>query len=362
MTDVTAEPSPDLVEAPEDIEDFLAFATEQAWGDGLPLVPPTAERVDRMLDANPRLDPDELLGLIQPRKGHATVRGIAVNAVMAGCLPEYLPVLVTAFRCMLDPAWNLQAIQTTTHPVGPLVVVHGPIAKELGMNWGHGCFGPGNRPNATIGRAVRLMLLNVGGARPGFGDQSTQGQPSKYTFCIAENAEDSPWEPLHARRGLDPDASAVTVLGATNPENVNDHVSTNPVGVLHTMASVIASVGSNNSYYNNCEIGCIFGPEHAQTIGSHGWTVDDVQHDLYDRARLTLRDLKGGGMYAMHTWPRWMDWVTDDDARLPPVRDASDFVCFVAGASGKHSSVVKAYASNRSVTLPITQQAPKGSR
>jgi hypothetical protein len=343
----------DLVEVPEDIEEFLAFAQEQKWGDGLPLIPPTDERVSRMLDANPELDPDELIGLLQPRKGHATVRSIAVNAVMAGCLPEYLPVIVTAFRCMMKPEWNLQAIQTTTHPAGPLVVVHGPIARELGMNWGHGCFGPGNRANAAIGRAVRLTLLNVGAARPGFGDQSTQGQPSKYTFCIAENAEDSPWAPLHVQRGLDEGQSAVTVFGATNPENVNDHVSTGPVGVLHTMASVIASVGTNNSYFTMCEFGCIFGPEHAETIASRGWTIEDVQHDLYERARLTLRDLKGGGMYGMHAWPKWMDAVTDDDVRLPLARDPANFVCFVAGSSGKHSSVVKGYASNRSVTLSI---------
>src|SRR5439155_6495929 len=129
-------------------------------------------------------------------------------------------------------------IQSTTHPAAPLVILHGPIAGELGANWSYGCFGPGNRANAAIGRAVRLVLWNVGGARPGAGDQAVQGQPSKYTYCIAENAAESPWPALHERRGIPAGESAVTVWAATNPENVNDHVSGDPVGILQTMASV----------------------------------------------------------------------------------------------------------------------------
>jgi hypothetical protein len=344
-----------LVEAPQDAEEFLAFAMETGWGDGLPLIPPTERRVERMLAAVPSRDPEELVGRIPPRMGHATVRQLAVNAVMAGCLPDYMPVVLTALRCMLEREWNLQAIQSTTHPVAPLVVIHGPIAKRIGANWGYGCFGPGNRANATIGRAIRLVMLNIGGAWPGRGDQSGQGQPSKYTYCIAENEEDSPWLPLHVRRGLPPGSSAVTVMGMTNPENVNDHVSGDPVGILTTMASVIATLGTNNCYYNMAEIGCIINPEHAALIANAGWGIDDITHYLYEHARLPLRELRRGGMYGMHAWPDWQEAEQDPDARIAPVRDPSDYVVLVAGAQSKHSSVVKAYSENRTVTLPLEE-------
>lgn len=342
-----------LVEVPVSEDDLQDYFMEKGWSDGLPVVAPTRERVERMLGANPTLNPDELVGMIPPRKGHATVRQIAVNAVMAGCRPEYLPVVVTAVRCILKKEWNLEAIQVTTHPASPLIVIHGPIAKAINANWSYGVFGPGNRANATIGRAMRLVLQNIGGARPGNGDQATQGQPSKYTFCIAENAVESPWEPYHVWKGLEPDQSAVTVFGATNPENVNDHVSGEPTGILGTMASVIATKGTNNTYYNSMEIGCIFGLEHAQIIASHGWTRTDVAYYLYEHARLPLGKLRSGGMWGMHIWPKWMDCETDDAKLMPVVRDPNDFAVFVAGAKGKHSSVVKAYAANRSVTLPI---------
>jgi hypothetical protein len=343
------------VEAPEDVEEFLEFAMEQGWGDGLPLVPPTYERVERMLAASSS-DPDELVGLIPPRGGQATVRQIAVNSVMAGCRPEYLPVVVTAIRCIVRPEWNLQAIQATTHPAAPLVVIHGPIAERIGANWGYGCFGPGNRANASIGRAVRLVLLNIGGGRPGDGDQSVQGQPSKYTYCIAENVEDSPWPAFHTTRGLDAEQSAVTVFGGTNPENVNDHVS-GPEGILLTMSSVIATMGSNNTWNPMCEVACVFGPEHAQTIAREGWTREDVAHYLFEHARLPLRTLKRGGQWGMHYWPRWMLAETDDDALMPVAHDAADLLVWVAGALGKHSSVVKAFAENRSVTQAIESGA-----
>lgn len=347
--------APGLIEVPANEDDLQDFFMERGWGDGLPVLAPTKERVARMLDANPGLNPAELVGIIPPRKGHATVQQIAINAVMAGCKPEYLPVVVTAVRCIAQPQWNLAAIQVTTHPAAPLVVIHGPIAAQIGANWGHGVFGPGNRPNATIGRAVRLVLHNIGGARPGAGDQSTQGAPSKYTYCIAENAVDSPWPALHVSRGLDAHQSAVTVFGGTTPENVNDHVSGDPVGILTTMSDVIATMGSNNSYYNNMEIACVFGAEHAQIVGSHGWDRNDVAHYLYEHAREPLGKLRGGGMFGMHVWPKWMTCETDDDKLMPVTRDPSDFVVFVAGAAGKHSAIVKAYAANRSVTLPISQ-------
>jgi hypothetical protein len=350
----------ELVEAPTDEDDLLGYLTERGWGDGLPVVAPTRPRVERMLAANAALDPEELIGIIPPRDGRATIFQVTINAVMAGCRPEYLPVVVTALRCMVRPEWNLKGVQATTHPVAPLVVIHGPVARNIGANWGSGCFGPGYRANATIGRAVRLVMLNVGGGRPGAGDQSTQGQPSKYSYCIAENAIDSPWPPLHVARGLESGTSAVTVFGGTNPENVSDHVSANPVGVLTTMADVIATMGSNNTYYTDLEVVCVFCPEHAAIVADQGWSRDDVAHYLYEHAREPLGKLRRGGQFGMHVWPKWMTCETDDGRLMPVVRDPSDFAILVAGGPGKHSSVIKAMANNRSVTLPLPQEPAKG--
>jgi hypothetical protein len=342
-----------LVEVPTDLDEFNDEAMRRGWGDGLPLVPPTPERVSRMLDANPTLDPDEVVGVLPPRNGVATVRTLAVNAVMAGCRPEHLPVVTTATRCMVDPAFNLEAVQSTTHPVAPLVVLHGPVVARLGANARYGCFGPGNRTNAAVGRAVRLALWNIGGGRPDDGDQSGQGAPSKYTFCIAENQPESPWPPLHVRRGLAEGTSAVSVFPAAGPDNVNDHVSGEPVGILTTMASSLAALGGNNAYANMGELVCVFNPEHAGIIAAGGWGVDDVQHYLYEHARNPLGRMRGGGMWGMGYWPAWMTCEQDDDKLMPVTRDPRDFVVLVAGGSTKHSSILRGFASPRSVTLPL---------
>ena len=328
------------------------FFFTHGWTDGLPVTPPTAESVAAMVAASGRAAA-ETIGPIPPRMRIATLEKLAVNAVMAGCRPVYFPVVLAALDAVLDENIRLYGIQTATNTSSALLIVNGPIVKELGLNARGNVFGQGNRANATIGRALQLILRNVGGDLPGETDMATHGHAGKYTFCIAENAVESPWEPYHVWKGFEPDQSAVTVFGATNPENVNDHVSGEPVGILGTMASVIATKGTNNTYYNSMEIGCIFGLEHAQIIASHGWTRTDVAYYLYEHARLPLGKLRSGGMWGMHIWPKWMDCETADDKLMPVVRDPNDFAVFVAGAKGKHSSVVKAYAANRSVTLPI---------
>ena len=186
----------DVDDSPESV---LQLMLEQGWSDGLPMVPPTADRVRRMVEFV-RRDPGELIGYINPDGGAATVEKIAVNGVMAGCLPEYMPVLVAAVEAITDPAFNIHGLQTTTNPVAPLLVVNGPIRQQIGINCGRGCLGPGWRANATIGRAVRLLLLNVGGAKPWTTDMAVHGMPGKYAFCIGQNEEESDWEPLHVER------------------------------------------------------------------------------------------------------------------------------------------------------------------
>ena len=215
----------DLVDAsPEALYDIFE---ERGWGDGLPLVPPTSARVDAMLEGCGG-DPDEVLAVLPPRFGKATRRMVAVNAALAGCKPEYMPVLVAATRALGEKKLNLRGVNATTHPVAPLMIVHGEIAERAGYNSGLGAFGPGNRANATTGRALRLILLHVAGAVPGPGDASTQGGPAKYAYCVAENTAASPWGSFHRSVGVDA-ASAVTLHCGEAPHNFHDMESRSPV-------------------------------------------------------------------------------------------------------------------------------------
>src|SRR5205814_4857031 len=192
--------------------------------DGLPVVPPTRERVQAMLAATSRAR-DELLGEMPPNYGRVTVEKAAVNAVMAGCRPEYLPVVLAATECACDPAFNLHGVATATHCSAPLIVVNGPVRQRIDLNCSSGVVAPGYRANATLGRALRLLMINVGGARPGEISMSTFGHPGRYTYCIGEHEEASPWPPYHVARGLPPGSSAVTLFAGEAPHGISDHAS-----------------------------------------------------------------------------------------------------------------------------------------
>jgi hypothetical protein len=325
-------------------EAVLAAFCERQWCDGLPIVPPTEARVRVMLGGAAG---DRSLGAMPPLWRQATLEKLAVNAVMAGCEPAAFPLIVAAVEALLDPSFNLYGVQATTHSVAPLLIVHGPIAAELGVHAGSGCFGPGFRANATIGRAIRLILLNVGGAWPGRHDMATQGSPAKFSYCIAERADASPWGALH-------DDSVVTVFGGEPPHNVNDHVSTTAAGILATVADTAVSLGSNVGwYFSQSQLLIVLGPEHAQTIADDGMSRADVQRFVFENARLPLRTLKLGGMWGIHDWPRWMHAVTDDDALLPQVPSPDDVMVIVAGGPGKHSAVVPNCTFSRAVSRPV---------
>ena len=324
----------------------------RGWGDGLPLVPPTPDRVDGMLDAAPG-DPDEELALLPPRLGRATRRIVAVNAVLAGCRPEWMPVLVTATRALGRPELNLRGVNATTHPACVLVVVHGAAVERLGFNAGEGAFGPGWRANATVGRALRLLLIHVAGARPAHGDASTQGQPGKYAFCVGENETASPWEPYHRSRGVDA-VSAVTVACVENPHNVHDMESEHAEPILEKCASTIASLGNNNACISDGEVVVALCPEHAATIAADAWTRADVQSFLYERARLPAGTLRRA--FALRRWRPWME-AAADDALLPMTGHPDNFRVFVTGGAGKHSSVLPGWGMTASVTLAL-EEAP----
>ena len=200
------------IEVADSVEAVYELVNEQRWGDGLPVIPPTEERVMRMLGGLNR-GPDAVIGVMPPANNDISIEKVAVNAVMAGCLPEHMPILVAVVEAMIEPEFNLHGIQTTTSPVAPLVIINGPIRKKANINCGRGCLGPGWRANATIGRAIRFILMNIGGASIGDVDKATFGSPAKYSFILGEDEEGSPWEPLHVERGFDKDTSTVTVIG-----------------------------------------------------------------------------------------------------------------------------------------------------
>lgn len=337
--------------ADESPESLFALLEARGWGDGLPVVAPTAGRVDAMIAAHDA-SPDLALGIVPPRDGVATVRAVAVNAVMAGCPVEVFPIVTAAVRAITQPEVNLRGVQATTHPVAPLVIVHGDAATELGFNAETGCFGPGTRANATVGRALRLVLLHLGGARPADGDASTQGQPSKYAYCIAEHTAASPWVAYHRSRGVDA-ASAVTVHCGEGPHNFHDMESGEPVRLLTKAASVMATLGSNNACISQGEFFVVLCPEHAATIAAHGWSREDVQSFLFERARLPRRALRGA--FDSLAWAPWLLEIDDDDALLPMTESPDNVRVLVAGGPGKHSCVIPSWGMTRSVTMPVTE-------
>jgi len=337
--------------APDDLLDFQSFMMERGWGDGLPLIPATAERVAGMLGGT-RRPAGDLVAVLPPRLGRATVERVAVNAVLAGALPEHLPVILAAVEAVGQPAFNLQAVQTTTHPCSPLVIVNGPIAANLRINGAGNALGQGHRANAVIGRALRLVLQNVGGARPGREDRATQGHPGKYSYCVAENEAASPWAPLSVDRGFPREVSTVTVCGSEAPHNINDHGSSTPEGILTTVAGTVAVVGSNNIYLGGEPL-VMLGPEHAATVAGGGWSKDDFKRALWERAQVPLSRFDPSNLerFAVIHPAGFKD--RPPETLAPIAREWSDIMIVVAGGAGKHSVFVPTFGATRSVTLRI---------
>jgi len=237
-------------------------------------------------------------------------------------------------EAMCDPVFNLYAIQATTHPCAPLIIVNGPICDELGLHGGSGAYGPGWQPNATIGRAVRLVQLNVGGAYPGVGDMSTQGAPSKYTYCVAENEEANPWEPLHIERGFRADQSTVTVLAGEPPHNINDHSGSTAEDILTIISGAISITGANNAYTGG-ETLLALGPEHAATIANDGFGKREIKEWLHRNARIPLE------RYTHETMMERFRKIPDGP--VPMVVEPELLMIIVLGGPGKHSSWVPTF-------------------
>lgn len=274
------------IEVPDDPEAMYELLYGMGVTDGLPVIPPTDERIGRFVRGS-GLPGSREIAIIPPLQGSATVEKIAINAVMAGCRPEYMPVLIAAIEAISDPAFNLLGIQTTTNPVGPLLLLNGPIRQQLDVNCGRGALGPGRRANATIGRALRLVLLNLGGAAPGDVDKATLGMPGKYTMCLGEMEEESPWAPLHVDRGCRREDSAVTVIGVQGTDNMF-------VGwkkaesILRAMASTMTSLGANNTLRGQGNPILFMNPGHARLMADQGFDKARIQRELYERAQIPV--------------------------------------------------------------------------
>lgn len=338
----------------------IEFCYAQGWTDGLPVIPPTDERVAAFLGHLKR-HRDEVLGGVPERRRFVTVEQVAANAVMAGCLPEYAPVVVAAVEAIVQPQFNLVGPSASLGGSAILLIVNGPVVEQLRINCRNNLFGPGNRANATIGRAIRLVLMNTCGAIPGLFDRSCLGHPGKYTYCIGENEAESPWLPLHVERGCAAGTSAVTAFACEGPRQVRNGLSQTPDGVLTTIADVMSSlgtslttsgsVGSTSSGTRQGEMTVVIAGEHTQTISRHGWSKSDVRRYLAEHARRTVADLKRGGGVAGDVAP-------GDEQRYIPVVERPEDILIVAagGQEGAMSAVIPSWGpkvSSTAVTWPI---------
>ncbi len=321
---------------------------QRGWTDGLPIVPPTREAIEAML-GSVGMQPDTVIGSIPERDRAFAAEVVAINAVMAGCLPEYFPVVVAAVSAITDPAFGLHGPTASTHGAGILLIVNGPAARRIGMNSTENVFGPGNRANATVGRAVRLLLMNAGGSHDF--DRATLGHPGKYTYCIAEN-EETDWVPLHAQRGFDRVVSTVTAFAAEGPNQVNNHSSLRAENILLTLADRMSGLGTFNMG-GHTEMGVIICPEHYHALNSQGWDKEKVREFLYRQAVRPLSDLKRGGYIEAPVEPG------DEETPVRAVHSPEDILLVVAGGeAGRFSACIPGWFSleiSRSVTRAVRE-------
>ena len=338
------------IEVGDDLWAAQEFFEEKGWSDGLPIIPPTEERIQRMLAAVKR-DPQDIIGVVPPRWAPATIEKIAINGVMAGCKPEYMPVLIAAVQALADPKLNLYALQATTGGPAVMIIVNGPIRKWLNVNGGSNALGEGWRANATIGRFVRLIQRNIGGSYPGTTCKATLGWPGKYSICIGENEEASPWEPLHVERGFKADESTVTAISADASIRASDLDSTKAVGILTNFAQRMEGPSGPEAIMVIC-------PEHAKIIAGDGFSKMDVKKFVWERAAYRMKDLPDETFH--QRVKRRSDLKLTRDSVIPVTDKPDDILVVVAGGDGSQSQYIHVWGqstpeggSTRSVTKVI---------
>ena len=273
----------------DDLDAVCDLFHSKGYTDGLPIIPPTEARVRRMLSGTTR-NPALSLGKMPPLNNEVTIEKIAVNAVMAGCRPEYMPVLITAVEIMLEPQWALNSVQTTTNPLTPMIIVSGPVRDRIGVNCGAGAMGPGWQANSSIGRATRLILLNIGGATPGDVDKCTQGFVGKFGMCVGENEEESAWEPYHVSRGFKAEDNVVTVVAINASTNIHDS-SDRWEDVIKTFTASLISPGTANIIDPLATPFIAFNPLHSHILNDAGFSRTKLQKHFFKHSTLEAEGL-----------------------------------------------------------------------
>jgi len=357
MNAVLQTSTPVVSHVPADV-DLVEYYYERGFSDGLPVVPPTQQKIDEVVVCLGG-DPAFVEARIAPRWGELTREVLAINMIMAGCKPEYAPVVLAAVRAVTQQGFNLNGVQATTHVASPLIIVNGPIAREIGMNGGVNAFGSGNRANATIGRALRLIMLNVGGGWPGDLDKSTLGHPGKYTYCVCENEAQSPLAPYHVEHGYKPEDSTVFAMAAEAPHSVTNHISNDPEGIMDTMCSAMSTIASNSAVLGG-HIAVVLGLEHAQTIGKHGWSRADIRNYLFTNHGNRFIDLAYGHRYGKvynRNIPKY--FKREDDTRIPIIHSPDNIHLFVMGGeAGRFSVLIPGWGH---MSTPVLQAVDGGS-
>ncbi len=325
--------------------DDLFYGKDQT--DGLPIVPPTEDRVLALVERT-GLPPEHVLCEVGPARGVATVEKIAINAAMAGCRPEHMPVIIAAVEAITQPEFNLDSVQATTNPCGVAVVLNGPVRGLLDINCGRNCLGPGRRANAVIGRAVRFVLLNIGGGRPDEMDKATHGFPGKYTLCFGEDEENSPWEPLHVERGFSAGQSTVTTVSVNTTLNILTSSFVHIEDMFMTMANAMSLIGTNNAMLGKGEPIMLMSAGHAGLASGKGMTKLDAKRDLYSRCGFPV-ELLPTDMVRRDR----IDAVTRDGT-VRPVRRAEDVLIVIAGGPEPyHVTFMPTFGDSLAVTTEV---------
>ena len=334
---------------PSDPAETFSFFSDRGWTDGLPVLPPTLAAVRKMVAAGGK-KADVILGVIPPLNGVATVEKIAANAVMAGCLPDYYPLVLAAVRAITRPGYNLDGLQTTTGNIAPLAIVNGPCRNRLAINCGANVLGQGWRANATIGRAIRFVMTNIGGARPGSFDKSTMGQPAKYTFCFAENEEENPWQPFHVERGLARDCDTIHMFGASGVYSAVDMASQSANGLLKTFA--LTMTGGLASGVTSTEVLWVICPEHAAILARDGFSKEKLRVELFAFARVPFDKIADENLDLLAK--RRPGWFKSGAAREIGVVDRpEDIWLVVAGGAGAKSAYIPGRTGTRMQTVAV---------
>ena len=328
-------------------EDEAEACFDRGWSDGLPVVPPTEGRVLAMLDGTPR-PPDEVVAVVPPDLVECTVEKVAVNAVLAGCKPEYLPVVLTAVEAACTDAFNAHGLLATTYFSGPVVIVNGPIARAIGMNSGGNVLGQGNRANATIGRALQLVIRNVGGGRPGEVDRATLGNPGKLTFCFAEDEVGSPWEPLSVERGFPPGASTVTLFAGEGPSGIVDQLSRTPDSLARSLAGGLRGV-AHPKLALGFDAVLVVSPEHARVFREAGWDKARLRKELLELLTLPGSELVRGAGECAEGLPEFLA-----DTPVTKFQPEGLLIVHAGGRAGLFSSIIGGWVNGDAGSRPVT--------